>query len=102
MKLLRLALVAVNIINGELDTDVRRNTIMIDGLLKETLIDQKDAIARLTNELETLKTGFVDYQKVLTHNTWLYSLQYSDNGQPSRTTGAIGPRTVISLPQRIK
>ena len=66
MKLLYFLTIVVNVINGEPYNAVQRNTIMIDGLLQETLIEQKDAIAQLTNELTILKYNFVDYQKVWT------------------------------------
>ena len=63
MKILLFAL-GVNCLNKTLRNTVNSNTIMIEGLLQETLIQQKDQLDEVTENLKRLTAEFTEYKEV--------------------------------------
>ena len=63
MKILLFAL-GVNSLNKTVLNTVNSNTIMIEGLLQETLIQQKDQLDEVTENLKRLTAEFTEYKEV--------------------------------------
>ena len=63
MKILLFAL-GVNCLNKTVLNTVNSNTIMIEGLLQETLIQQKDQLDEVTESLKRLTAEFTEYKEV--------------------------------------
>ena len=63
MKILLFAL-GVNCLNETVLSTVNSNTIMIEGLLQETLIQQKDQLDEVTENLKRLTAEFTEYKEV--------------------------------------
>ena len=64
MKIL-LFLLGVNCISKTVLNTVNSNTIMIEGLLQETLIQQKDQLDKVTENLKELTAEFDMYKEVI-------------------------------------
>ena len=63
MKILLFAF-GVNCLNKTVLNTVNSNTIMIEGLLQETLIQQKDQLDEVTENLKRLTAKFTEYKEV--------------------------------------